>query len=170
MLDRFKSFLDERKSLASAEEGTHTPDEFHLAAAALLVHAATIDSEFDPKERGRIEWLCENRFGLDQEEAHALVEAAEWEAGESVQLLSYTRTIKDGFSYKERVHLMEMLWEVVYADEVVEAHETMLMRRIAGLIYVEDRDSGIARSRVRSRLKIKAAVNEFSDKNSWSEQ
>ena len=47
---------------------------------------------------------------------------------------------------------MEMLWEVVYADEVVEAHEAMLMRRIAGLIYVDDRDSGVARSRVRARL------------------
>ena len=46
---------------------------------------------------------------------------------------------------------MEMLWEVVYADEVVEAHEAMLMRRIAGLIYVDDRDSGAARSRVRAR-------------------
>jgi len=47
---------------------------------------------------------------------------------------------------------MEMLWEVVYADEIVEAHETQLMRRVAGLIYVDDRDSGIARSRVRARL------------------
>lgn len=157
MLDRFKSFLDERGSIAEAKEGAHTPDEYHLAAAALLVHAATIDAEFDPKERGRIEWLCEHRFGLGHEEAHALFEAAEWEAGESVQLLRFTRTIKDGFSYDERVHLMEMLWEVVYADEVVEAHETMLMRRIAGLIYVEDRDSGIARSRVRARLKNKSS-------------
>ena len=47
---------------------------------------------------------------------------------------------------------MEMLWEVVYADEVVEAHEASLMRQISGLIYVDDRDSGIARSRVRARL------------------
>jgi uncharacterized tellurite resistance protein B-like protein len=68
-----------------------------------------------------------------------------------VQLLEFTRTIKDGFSYEERIHLMEMLWEVVYADEVVEAHEASLMRQIAGLIYVDDRDSGIARSRVRAR-------------------
>ena len=152
MLDRFKAFFEDKVAAPAAEDGTHTPDEFHLAAAALLVHAATADAEFDALERSRIEWLCENRFDLEHDEAHALIEAAEREAEESVQLLRFTRTIKDGFSYDERVHLMEMLWEVVYADEVVEAHETMLMRRIAGLIYVDDRDSGIARSRVRARL------------------
>ena len=158
MLERFKSFLGEGKSVAAAKERAHTPDEFHLAAAALLVHAATIDSVFDRKERDRIEWLCEHQFKLDHEEAHTLIEAAELEAGESVQLLRFTRTIKDGFSYDERIHLMEMLWEVVYADEVIEAHEAMLMRRIAGLIYVEDRDSGIAKSRARARLKNKSSA------------
>ena len=103
-------------------------------------------------ERERIEWLCEHRFELAHDEAHALIEAAEQKVESSVQLLGFTRTIKDGFSYDERVHLMEMLWEVVYADELVEAHEASRMRQIAGLIYVDDRDSGIARSRVRTRL------------------
>ena len=151
MLDRFKNFF-ETKEAAPSDDGGHTPDEFHLAAATLLVYAATADAGFDTRERARIEWLCEHRFELAHDEANALIQAAEREVDESVQLLGYTRTIKDGFSYDERVHLMEMLWEVVYADEIVEAHETQLMRRVAGLIYVNDRDSGIARSRVRARL------------------
>ena len=153
MLDRFKAFFEDKAAAAQSDDGVHSPDEFHLAAAALLIHAATVDAKFDSLERSRIEWLCETRFDLRRNEAHALIEAAEREAEESVQLLGFTRTIKDGFSYDERVHLMEMLWEVVYADEIVEAHEAMLMRRIAGLIYVDDRDSGIARSRVLARLK-----------------
>ena len=148
MFDRFLSFFEDKRTSSAGHEG-HTPDEFHLAAAVLLVYAASVDGEFDRAERDRIEWLCEHRFELAAEEAHALIEAAEREAGEAVQLLRFTRTIKDGFSYEERVHLVEMLWEVVYADRVVEAHEAQLMRRIAGLIYVDDRDSGIARSRAR---------------------
>jgi uncharacterized tellurite resistance protein B-like protein len=152
MLDRFLAFFEGRKAAPRGADAGHTPDEFHLAAAALLVHAATADAEFDTSERARIEWLCTERFGLNPAEAKALIAAAEREVDDSVQLLRFTRTIKDGFGYDERVHLMEMLWEVVYADEVVEAHEAQLMRRIAGLIYVEDRDSGIARSRVRARL------------------
>ena len=151
MFDRFLSFFEDKRPAAAGHEG-HTPDEFHLAAAVLLVYAASVDGEFDRAERDRIEWLCEHRFELAAEEAHALIEAAEREAGEAVQLLRFTRTVKDGFSYDERTHLVEMLWEVVYADSVVEAHEAQLMRRIAGLIYVDDRDSGIARSRVRARI------------------
>ena len=123
-----------------------------MAAAVLLVYAATADAEFGAAERDRIEWLCEHRFELGHDEAHELIQAAEQRVENSVQLLEFTRTIKDGFSYEERIHLMEMLWEVVYADEIVEAHEASLMRQIAGLIYVDDRDSGIARSRVRARI------------------
>ena len=152
MLTRFLAFFEGSKAAPRRADAGHTPDEFHLAAAALLVHAATADAEFDTSERARIEWLCTERFGLKPAEAKALIAAAEREVDDSVQLLRFTRTIKDGFGYDERVHLMEMLWEVVYADEVVEAHEAQLMRRIAGLLYVEDRDSGIARSRVRARL------------------
>tara|TARA_B100000686_G_scaffold333098_1_gene398647 strand:- start:1005 stop:1475 length:471 start_codon:yes stop_codon:yes gene_type:complete len=153
MLNRLKSFFEENNAAAGGKDGTHTPDEFHLAAAVLLVHAATADANFDQKERERIEWLCKHRFELPTDEALSLISAAEAEVESSVQLLRYTRTIKDGFSYEERIHLMEMLWEVVYADDLVEAYEATLMRRIAGLIYVEDRDSGMARSRARAHLK-----------------
>lgn len=152
MLYRFKAFFEVKQAVGGGKAGGHTPDEFHLAAAVLLVYAATADAEFGAAERDRIEWLCEHRFELGHDEAHELIEAAEQRVENSVQLLEFTRTIKDGFSYEERIHLMEMLWEVVYADEIVEAHEASLMRQIAGLIYVDDRDSGIARSRVRARI------------------
>ena len=152
MLHRFKAFFEVKQAVGGGEAGGHTPDEFHLAAAVLLVYAATADAEFGAAERDRIEWLCEHRFELGHDEAHELIQAAEQRVENSVQLLEFTRTIKNGFSYEERIHLMEMLWEVVYADEIVEAHEASLMRQIAGLIYVDDRDSGIARSRVRARI------------------
>ena len=152
MFDRLK-FLFDGKDTNEPEAGrSHTPDEFHLAAAVLLIYAATADANFDVRERDRIEWLCYNKFGLAADEAQTLIETAGHEVEESVQLLRFTRTIKDGFSYEERVHLIEMLWEVVYADAQVEAHEAQLMRRITGLIYVDDRDSAIARSQVRARL------------------
>lgn len=152
MLDRFLHFFEERRAAPGGADGRHTYDELHLAAAALLVHAATADADFDASERARIEWLCEHRFNLDPAEVQALIADAERKVDSSVQLLGFTRAIKDGFDYDARVQLMEMLWDVVYADERVEAHEAQLMRRIAGLIYVDDRDSGIARARVRARI------------------
>ncbi len=56
------------------------------------------------------------------------------------------------FSDAERIELIEMLWEVAYADGVVHDYEHNLLRRIAGLIYVTDRDRGLARNRVLARL------------------
>jgi uncharacterized tellurite resistance protein B-like protein len=60
----------------------------------------------------------------------------------SSQLYSFTRVVKDNFDHAERVELMEMLWEVVYADGALHHLEASLMRRVAGLIYVPDAASG----------------------------
>ncbi|MEE2969592.1 MAG: TerB family tellurite resistance protein [Pseudomonadota bacterium] len=152
MINRIKSFFSDRQARPGGDGGHHTVDEFHLAAAALLVHAASIDTDFDDAERAKILELAENKLDLSAEEARSLLQAAEKAADESVQLLGFTRAVKDKFSYEERVELLEMLWEVVYADGEVDEFESQLMRRIGGLIYVTDRDRGIARKRVLERL------------------
>jgi uncharacterized tellurite resistance protein B-like protein len=121
------------------------------AAAALLVEVAQMDSAFDEGERDLIERLLGARFGLDREEAHALVERAEARIAGSTQILPFTRLVKDRFGYDERVELMEMLWSVVYADGEVHDYESSLLRRLAGLIYVSDADSGAARKRAQAR-------------------
>jgi uncharacterized tellurite resistance protein B-like protein len=152
MINRIKSFFADRQAKPGGDGGHHTVDEFHLAAAALLVHAASIDTDFDDAERSKILELAENKLNLTADEARSLLRAAEKAADESVQLLGFTRAIKDKFDYEERVELIEMLWEVVYADGKVDEFESQLMRRIGGLIYVTDRDRGIARKRVLQRL------------------
>jgi uncharacterized tellurite resistance protein B-like protein len=153
MINRIKSFFGDRQAKPSGQGAHHTVDEFHLAAAALLVHAASVDTDFDAAERAKILELTENRLDLTAEEAQTLLRAAEHADGQSVQLLGFTRAIKDKFSYESRVELIEMLWEVVYADGRVDEYETQLMRRIGGLIYVTDRDRGFARKRVLERLR-----------------
>jgi uncharacterized tellurite resistance protein B-like protein len=60
--------------------------------------------------------------------------------------------IKAKFSLEERIDLMEMLWEVVYADGELHHYEANLMRRLAGLLHVSDRDVGAARKRAQARL------------------
>jgi uncharacterized tellurite resistance protein B-like protein len=64
-----------------------------------------------------------------------------------VELSRFIRRIRDGFDHDERVEMVEMLWRVVYADGVVHDHEANLLRRVAGLLYVSDRESGEARKR-----------------------
>jgi uncharacterized tellurite resistance protein B-like protein len=148
MLNRIRKFMAGGSPAAREDPA----DEMQLAAAALLVEVATVDENFDADERARILAFVTDRFGLSGDDATALIEAAEREVDGSVQLFAFTSAISSGFSYDEKVELMETLWRVVLADGHVDAHEDQLLRRIAGLIHVTDRDRGLARKRAKEEL------------------
>lgn len=110
-----------------------------------------MDAEFGAEERAKIGELVEQRFGLDRAESRALLQAASDKVEQSVEVFGFTREIKNAFSPEERTEMMEMLWEVAYADGELHDLEANLMRRLAGLLHVSDRDSGSARKRVLAR-------------------
>ena len=149
MLDRLKQLF--QPDTASAPSGPRSFDALQLAAAALMVEAATMDSRIDADERSRIGQLVQERFALNTQETAELIAEAEKAAAESVEFQGFTRAIKDGFDHAERVQLIEMLWEVVYADGELHDYEASLLRRVTGLLYVSDRESGDARKRVLAR-------------------
>lgn len=130
-------------------------DEILIGACALLVEAAVLDGEFGADERQTINNILTQRMSLNDAEAAEILGAAETLQKDANQLLSYTRTIKQGFSHEERVEIIEMLWEVAYADGVLHDYEANLLRRVGGLIYVTDRERGDARRRVEARLATK---------------
>jgi uncharacterized tellurite resistance protein B-like protein len=153
MLDEIKAWLE-----GGAKSPARGGDEVQLAAAALLIEAAHIDAEVDPRERAIIDRILERRFKLSPAAARQLVVAAEQANERSAQLFRFTRVINDRFSLEQRIELMEMLWEVVEADGVVDALEDTLLRRIGGLLYVPDRERGAARQRVLQRREGSAPV------------
>ena len=152
MIERIKSLFATFGSEPQALAEIAGVDELHLAAAALLTEVALGDDRFDDVERQAIDRLVQTRFGLSETEAASLVDAAEKKARDSTHLLRFTRVIKDNFTPAERIEMIEMIWEVVYADGVLHDYEDSLLRRIAGLIYVSDRDRGEARKRALARL------------------
>ena len=103
-------------------------------------------------ERGVISRLLESRFSLSRSDADELLAAGETSASESAELFHFTRIVNERLSFEERVELIEMLWEVAYADGVLDEYEDSLLRRVGGLIYVPDRERGEARLRVLKRL------------------
>jgi len=153
VLDRLKAFL---ASGGARERGAAGIDKVQLATVALLVEAAQMDAEFGAAERAKIVELVEGRFGLSAAESAALLQAASEKVDQSVEVFGFTREIKNAFSPEERIEMMEMLWEVAYADGVLHDLEANLMRRLAGLLHVSDRDSGLARKRVIARLGLEA--------------
>jgi uncharacterized tellurite resistance protein B-like protein len=150
MLARLKRLLTESADAAGAK-ADHSFEEKQLAAAALMVEAARLDDDFDDAERIRIEKLLETHFDLTADEAQDLLTAGRKASDDSVEWQGFTRAIKDGFEPEERVALIEMLWEVAYADGELHDYEASLIRRITGLLYVPDRESGEARKRVLAR-------------------
>ena len=144
-----------RDLLASAERpapGRRAADQLRLSAAALLVVAARLDGEFGAPERATVQRLLEGQFSLSPGEAQELVEMAEAAAMRSTQLFAFTETVKNGYAPEERIAMIEMLWEVAYADGALHDYEANLLRRVAGLIHVPDPVSGAARKRVLARL------------------
>src|SRR3546814_5902813 len=136
---------DRRKNLVAEPDRPahpHVHDELLLAAAAWLVEAARRDDRLGAAERAVIERLLRGRFGLEEAAVTALLEAASSASEESVELYTFSRRVKDAFDHDARIEMIEMLWEVVYADGEVHDHEANLLRRIAGVLYVSDRESG----------------------------
>jgi len=148
MIDRMLDFLTGRRTPALA----HRPDELELAVAALLIEAARMDDAFDAAERATIERVLTERFDLTPDALHALMEAAEAAVRQSTQFFPFTRQIVQRISPEDRAHILEMMWEVAYADGVLDPHEDALLRRIAGLIHVPDRERGLARQRALEKL------------------
>ena len=126
----------------------HEAEELKVAAASLMVLAARLDGTFDEVERKTIRATLRRHFQMSVPEAEALIEEGGGAVDESTELYGVIRVIRDHLAPEERIRIIEMLWEVAYADGDVDDYEANLVRRVAGLLYVPDRDSGAARKRV----------------------
>jgi uncharacterized tellurite resistance protein B-like protein len=147
--------FDSLKTLFFGESGSATAfagDDVRLAAAALLVEAAMIDGTIEGVEGAQIVKLLGEHFGLSGESAQALLTQARALQEQSNQLFPFTKVIVDKFDAPQRLELIEMLWEVVYANGQLHDYEASLVRRVAGLLFVSDHDSGAARQRALARL------------------
>src|SRR5690348_3394820 len=148
MIDRLFEWLKE-----GGQDFSRGQDELQLAVAALLLEAAVVvDSRFDETERNAILRILERRFGLAAADAEAVLATAKARVENSAQLFRFTSTINERLARERRVEVIEMLWQVAYADRVLDPLEDSLLRRVAGLIDVSDRDRGDAKLRVMRQL------------------
>jgi len=108
-------------------------------------HFATIGEEGRTLEDIALAQVGEDMTGL-------LIDAAVGKVDAIPEIYGFTRTICDHFSHDERIAMLQMLWEVAYADGELHDYEASLLRQVAGLLYVTDQESGIARKRARERL------------------
>jgi uncharacterized tellurite resistance protein B-like protein len=144
MLNRLADFLAGRSAPAT---GANAADEMHIAVAALLIEAARMDSSFDAAERTAIGALLAKKFDLDAEALQAVINEAQQKVEYSTQYFPFTNAIAKQMTIEQRAEIIEMMWSVAYADGVLDPHEDMLLRQVAGLLHVPDRERGLARQR-----------------------
>ena len=155
----FESF---KKLIADVSDGGKHPSRFddgdyRLAAAALLIHAACIDGDSSPVERDKIHAMIKQRFNLDDAVADKLIaEAAEVEQ-KSIDLYHFTTRLNRSLDDARRARVVEMMWQIVFADGTVTEFEDNLIWRAADLLGIS-RDERIAlRERVASQKPDTAA-------------
>ena len=117
------------------------------ALAALMVRVARTDGYYAPDEVARIDSLLCARYALSPDEATALRQRAEELESGAPDTVRFTRAIKEAVPYEDRLAVIEQLWEVALVDGHREAEEDALLRVVASLLGVNDRDSNIARQK-----------------------
>src|SRR5580700_5163149 len=146
----FESF---RNFVAEFIEGDRHPSQFadndyRLAAVALLVHAAAIDGEMTQSERDKLRAVVKRRFNLDDAATDELVEKATAAENEAVDLYHFTSLLNRTLDEEGRARVIEMMWEIVYADGKRDELEDNLLWRAADLLGVSPRERIDLRRRI----------------------
>ncbi|MEO0484629.1 MAG: TerB family tellurite resistance protein [Pseudomonadota bacterium] len=131
--------------LAQPEPDPLEDGDARLALCALLVRVARSDGSYEAEERARILSIAKQRYGLAGSAAESLLADAETLESEAPDTVRFTRAIKDAVPYEDRRGVIEALWSVVLADGVRDDEENALLRLVANLLGVNDRDSALAR-------------------------
>ena len=127
------------------------PNNKNILIAALLIHAAKIDLHYTDVEKEIIKKAIMNLDNLSSEEAEEILQKLEKKEKESNQIIEFTREIKK-YPMEFRLKIIEIIWKIVYSDGTKGIYESNLVRRICGLLYVSDKESGIIKIKVQNSI------------------
>ena len=139
MLEKLRDFIAD---VVSPGSQTQEFDDtgYRLAATALMIHVISLDGEPSEVEKAKLHSLIETRFGLDPGTADRLIAAATLVEGEAVDLYHFTSVIMRAVDESGRIRIIEMMWELVFADGKVSEFEENVVWRAADLLSVSSRD------------------------------
>lgn len=157
MLDGLRQFIADVVSPDANGNRAFDDNGYQLAATALLIHVISIDGEPSEIEKRKLHSLIESRFGFDSPTADRLIKSAILVEGEAVDLYHFTSVIMREVDEAGRLRIVEMMWEVVYADGEVNEFEDNVVWRAADLLAISSRDRLELKHRVAARRQKVAA-------------
>lgn len=154
MISAIRKFFE--KNIKSSQDASEKLSEhsLQLATAALLIEMMRADSEIDEEEKDAVTKIIRSKFTLSDNEIAELIKLAEEEIFKATGYFEFTSMINKGFSYEEKVKVVEHLWEVAFSDMSLDKHEEYMVRKIAGLIYVSHKDFINAKLRVKKKITL----------------
>tara|TARA_Y100001970_G_C14079922_1_gene774118 strand:- start:570 stop:995 length:426 start_codon:yes stop_codon:yes gene_type:complete len=139
----FKNIFKKNKKSANNDRG--------ILIGALLIHAAKIDENYSENEKKIIKTALIELKLTEADKAEDLLRESEKKEQDSNQIIQFTKEIKKN-SLEFRSKIIEILWKIVYSDNFSGEYESNLIRRICGLLYVSDKESGIIKLKVKKSL------------------
>ena len=127
-------------------------EDNNILIVALLIHAARIDENYTEIEKKIITKTIMDLNKISLDKAEQFLKEAEKKEEESNQIVEFTREIKK-YPIEFRLKIIEIIWKIVYSDDKNDIYESNLIRRICGLLYVSDKDSGFIKKKIINQLK-----------------
>ena len=150
MLDGLRQFIADIVA-PDAQQRTFDETDYRLAATALLIHIVSLDGEPSAVERRKLHSLIETRFKLDPGTTDHLIASATLAEGDAVDLYRFTSVIMREVNEEGRLRIVEMMWEMVFADGKVTEFEDNVLWRAADLLGISGRDRVELKHRVAER-------------------
>lgn len=147
MLKTIKQFFD--KHLQADEAGSITEHTLQLATAALFAEMMRLGNSSGQAERTAVTAAIRSKFKLSDAEIEELILLAQQEAGQATDYYQFTSLINRDYTPVQKIRIIEHLWEVAFADQVLDKYEEHLVRKIADLLYVSHRDFIAAKLRAK---------------------
>jgi len=158
MLEGLRQFIAD--VVASQAHGNRAFDDtgYRLAATALLIHVISLDGAPSDTGKRKLHALIESHFGLDRGTADRLIASATEAEGEAVDLYHFTSVIMRSVDEEGRRRIVEMMWELVYADGAVSEFEDNVVWRAADLLAVSSRDRVDLKHRVAAKYGLEVSI------------
>lgn len=146
MLKKILTLLNPKNSEEKQEK--ELLEELRLATASLLYRAGNIDGNISETELGKLTKILKTHFELSDGELNSLMEAARKDESQSVDLYGFTKVITDQLDQAGRIKVVELIWQVILADDIIDEYEANLVWRVAELIGVSTRDRILLKQKV----------------------
>jgi len=143
-MDIISSLLDRFKSPNKKDGKSISTETFEnkaiLAICILMIEVSKSDDKFDDVERNKILTILQSKYNLDENQLETLMIIANQKNEDMISLYEWTSIINSTYQYDERVKILQSLWQVAHADNIIDKYEDYTIRKIADLIYVKHTD------------------------------